>query len=57
MSDFEQWSLLKLDLISRLVNMSYELEPIMARYDFLEDRRVNLSNVNFSYDLGRIMIR
>ena len=49
-------------MMSLLVNLSYEFEQIMARYDFLEARRVILSNVRndsnltgFSYEVGTIM--
>ena len=39
MSDFEQCSnQFQLDLISLLVNFSYELGQIMTRYDLLEAR-------------------
>ena len=68
MSDSEPCSnRLELDLISLLVNFSYELGQIMARFDFLWPRWVNLNNVqtdsqldlisilvNFSCELGQI---
>ena len=68
MSDSEQCSnRLELDLISLLVNFSYELGQIMARFVFLWPRWVNLNNVqtdsqldlisilvNFSCELGQI---
>ena len=68
MSDFEPCSnRLELDLISLLVNLSYELGQIMAIFDFLWPRWVNLNNVqtdsqldlisilvNFSCELGQI---
>ena len=39
MSDFEQCSnQFQLDLISHLVNFSYQVGQIMTRYDFLEPR-------------------
>ena len=44
-----------------LVNFSYQVGTMMSRYDFLEARRVILSNVrtdyNFSSELGPIMTR
>ena len=68
MSDSEPCSnRFELDLISLLVNFSYELGQIMARFDFLWPRWVNLNNVqtdsqldlisilvNFSCELGQI---
>ena len=68
MSDSEQCSnWLELDLISLLVNFSYELGQIMVRFDFIWPRWVNLNNaqtdsqldlisilVNFSCELGQI---
>ena len=68
MSDSEPCSnRLELDLISLLVNFSYELGQIMARFDFLWPGWVNLNNVqtdsqldlisilvNFSCELGQI---
>ena len=52
MSDFEQCSnQLQLDLITLLVNLSYQLGTMMSRYDFLEARRVILRNVRTDYNL------
>ena len=52
MSDFEQCvNQLQVDLITLLVNFSYQVGTIMSRYDFLEARRVILSNVRTDYDL------
>ena len=46
MSDFEQCSnQLQLDLITLLVNFSYQVGTMMSRYAFLEARPVILSNV------------
>ena len=42
---------LQLDLITLLVKFSSELGPIMTRYDFLEARRVILSNVRADSNL------
>ena len=52
MSDFEQCSnQLQLDLITLLVNFSYQVGTMMSRYDFLEARRVILNNVRNDYNL------
>ena len=52
MSDVEQCSnQLQLDLITLLVNFLYQLGTMMSRYDFLEARRVILSNVLTDYNL------
>ena len=59
MSDSEQCSnRLELDLISLLVNFSYELGQIMARFDFLWPRWVNLNNVytDSQLDLFSILV-
>ena len=46
MSDFEQClNRLQLDLISLLVNFSYEFGKMLTRYDFLDTRFVSLINV------------
>ena len=70
MSDSEQYSnRLELDIISLLVNFSYELGQIMSRYDFLWAIRLILQAmfklefdllsllVNFSCELGQIITR
>ena len=41
---------LQFDLISRLINFSYELGQIMTKYDFLEARRVILRNIRNDSD-------
>ena len=52
MSDSEQCSnRLELDLISLLINFSYELGPIMIGYHFLWAIRVILSNVQTDSNL------
>ena len=67
MSDFEQCSK-QLQLFSLLVNFSYELCKIMARYDFLDAGFVILRNIQTdwnmtyfgfcsTYEFGQIMIR
>ena len=58
MSDFEQCSnQVQLDLITLLVNFSYQVGTMTSRYDFLEARRVILSNVrseaNNFYGVGQ----
>ena len=50
MSDFEPClNQLQLDLITLLVNVSYQVGTMMSRYDFLEARRVILRNVRTDY--------
>ena len=52
MSDFEQClNQLQVDLITLLVNFSYQVGTMMSRYDFLEARRVILRNVRTDYNL------
>ena len=52
MSDFEQClNQLQLDLITLLVNFSYQVGTMMSRYDFLEARRVILRNVRTDLQL------
>ena len=52
MSDSEQClNQLQLDLITLLVNFSYQVGTMMSRYDFLEARRVILRNVRTDYNL------
>ena len=58
MSDFEQClNQLQLDLISLLVNFSCELGSIITRYDFLEDRRMILSNIELERNLMLLVIQ
>ena len=57
MSDFEQClNQLQLDLITLLVNFSYQVGTMMSRYDFLdaslEARQVILRNVRTDYNLN-----
>ena len=57
MSNFEQCSnQLELDLISLLVNFSYELGQIMAIFDFPWPRLVIVSNVQTDFQLDLISI-
>ena len=52
MSDFEQClNQLQLDLMTLLVNFSYQLGTMMSSYDFLEARRVILNNVRTDLQL------
>ena len=57
MSDFEQClNQLQLDLITLLVNFSYQVGTMMSRYDFLEARRVILRNVQLEITLYQLFI-
>ena len=57
MSNSEQCSnRFEFDLISLLVNFSYELGQIMARFDFLCPRWVIMSNVQTDFQLDLISI-